>query len=115
MIEKALVIQFVQQRGRHAVPGAVLTPGIEVVEDRLPGSVPFREVTPWRPRMQDPENTVDEGAMLVLTWPTRLSVARRVREEGSDASPLGIGEFIAMHRLASCKKQDNSRRGSHCI
>src|SRR3954471_11536593 len=41
LIDEALFIQFVQQRGDHTIPGAVLTPSIEVVEHGLPGPVPF--------------------------------------------------------------------------
>src|SRR5258708_5356399 len=66
VVDKALVIQFVQQRGDHAVPGAVLAPSIEGVEHRLPGPVPFGKVTPRGTRVQDPENPVNEGAMLPL-------------------------------------------------
>jgi hypothetical protein len=39
VVDAACVVQFVEQGGDDAAPGAVSTPGVEAVEDGLPGAV----------------------------------------------------------------------------
>src|SRR6516162_7259526 len=46
VINEALVVQLVQQRGDNANPGAVLAPGVEAVPNGLPRPVTFGEVPP---------------------------------------------------------------------
>ena len=65
MIDLALVIQFVQQRSDDADPGAVLTPTVEAREDRLPGAVAFRKITPRGAGMQNPEDAVEDRTRIV--------------------------------------------------
>jgi hypothetical protein len=94
MIDEALVVQFVQQRGDDPNPGAVLAPGVETVEHGLPSSVAFGEITPRRAGVQDPEDTVDDEALVVCRSP-RLTVMGRVREQTGNPSPLLIRELVA--------------------
>src|SRR5437016_2209167 len=64
VIDEALVVQLVQQRGDKTNPGAVLAPCVEAVEDGLPRPVTFGEVTPRGAGMQDPQDSVDDGAVV---------------------------------------------------
>src|SRR3954452_6056165 len=56
MVDLAAVVEFVQERGGDADPGAVLTPPIEGREDRLPGPIAIGEIPPGGAGMQDPED-----------------------------------------------------------
>src|SRR4051794_35197503 len=58
VIDLALVVQFVQQRGGDAGPSAIPPPPIEPGEDGLPGPVALGEITPGRAGVQDPKDTV---------------------------------------------------------
>ena len=72
VVDLPLVVEFVQQRGDDADPGAVLTPAVEDAEDRLPGAVAFREVTPRGTGMEDPEDAIDDRTKIVkgmTAWP----------------------------------------------
>ena len=96
VVDLALVVQFVQQRGDDPDPGAVRPPPVEAFEDRLPGAVAFREVTPRGAGMEDPEDAVDDrtGSVKRVAY---LAVMSTVRQEGRDPCPLWLGEFIAAH------------------
>jgi hypothetical protein len=96
VIDEPLVVQFVQQRGDKTNPGAILAPGIETVEHGLPGAVAFGKVTPRGTGVQDPQDPVDKGA-LVVAWSPRLALMGRVRKQGGNPSPLLIREFVTMH------------------
>src|SRR4051794_33316265 len=115
VVDETLVIQFVQQRGDHPIPDTVSTPGVEVVEHGLPGPVPFGKITPRRTGVQDPEDPVDDGARFVVARSARFAPSGRIGEKRSDASPLGIGEFIAMHVSTSINKPHNLPRGPNHI
>jgi hypothetical protein len=94
VIEEALVVQFVQQRGDDTNPGAVLSPRVEAVEHGLPRPIAFGEITPRGAGVQDPEDTIDDEALIVRRSPG-LAVMGRVREQGGDPSPLLIRELVA--------------------
>src|SRR3954471_16619699 len=96
VVDLPLVVRLVQQRGDDPDPGAVLPPSVEGLEDRLPGAVAFREVTPRGAGMKDPEDSVDDGTGIGERMPCR-AVMSPVRQEGRDPSPLWLGEFIAAH------------------
>jgi hypothetical protein len=94
VIDEALVVQFVQQRGDKTNPGAVPPPRIEAVEHGLPRSIAFGEITPRGAGVQDPEDTVDDEVLVVRRSP-RLAVMGRVRKQRGNPSPLLIREFVA--------------------
>src|SRR4051812_32169739 len=58
----ALVVQFVQQRGRDAGPSAIPTPRVESSEHGLPRPVALRQITPRRAGVQDPQDAIDDPA-----------------------------------------------------
>src|SRR3954469_7341476 len=94
VIDEALVVQFVQQRGDDTNPGAVLAPRVEAVEHGLPRSVAFGEITPRGASVQDPEDTVDDDVLIVCRSP-KFAVMGRVRKQGGNPSPLLIRELVA--------------------
>src|SRR5262245_63039123 len=96
VVELAGVVQFVQQRGDNADPGAVGAPAGEAIGGGLPGAVAFREVAPGSAGMQDPQDAVDDRAMVVERV-SRLTVMGAVGQEGLDPSPLFVGKFVAVH------------------
>lgn len=96
VIDLLLVVQFVEQRGDDPDPGAVLPPSVETLEDRLPGTVAFREVAPRGTGMEDPEDAVNDRARIVERMAC-LAVMGPVGHEGRDPCPLLLREFIAVH------------------
>src|SRR3954452_4699275 len=69
------VVQFSQQRGDDAGPGAVLAPTVEAREDRLPGAIAFREIAPRGAGMEDPEDAIDDWTGIIerVARPTAMS------------------------------------------
>src|SRR4051795_12618175 len=96
VVDLASVIQFVQQRGDDASPGAVLSPPVEGLEGRLPGSIAFREIPPWGAGMEDPEDSIEDWSS-VAKRTAGLAVMSTVRQERGDSCPLLVGEIIAAH------------------
>ena len=64
------------------------------MEHGLPRSVALGEITPRGAGVQDPEDTVDDEALVVRRSPG-LAVMGRVREQRGDPSPLLIRELVA--------------------
>jgi hypothetical protein len=96
VVDLLLVVQLVEQRGDDPGPGAVLPPAVEALEDRLPGTLAFREITPRGAGMEDPEDAVDDRAGIVERVAC-LAVMSPVGHEGCDPCPFLLGEFIAAH------------------
>ena len=96
MVDLTPVVEFVQERGGDADPGAVLTPPIEGREDRLPGAVSIGEITPGGAGMQAPEDAMNYRPGIVEGEACAAAMSP-VRQEGRDPSPLLLGEFIAAH------------------
>src|SRR5207302_10554528 len=95
--DQAGLVEAYQQRDEDLGPGAVLAPAVEAVVDGLPGAVPLRKVAPRGAGVEMPKDAVDDEAVKAPGMPR--AVARvTVGEKGGDAFPLGIGEFVAMHR-----------------
>jgi hypothetical protein len=46
--------------------------------------------------MEDPEDAVDDGAMVMERMP-QLAMMSPVRQEGLDPGPLLVREFVAVH------------------
>lgn len=95
-VDPAVVVQFIQQRGDDAGPGAVAAPAVEAVVGRLPGAVALGEIAPGGAGMEDPEDAVEDRAMVTERMP-QLAMIGAVRQEGLDPSPLLVGEFLATH------------------
>ena len=96
VVDLTPVVEFVQERGGDADPGAVLTPPIEGREDRLPGAVTLGEITPGGAGMEDPEDAINDRPGIVEGVACAAAMSP-VRQEGRDPSPLLLGEFIAAH------------------
>jgi hypothetical protein len=96
MVDQARVVQFVQQRGDDADPGAVAAPAVEAGEDGLPRSVTRGEVTPRGAGVQDPEDPADERTV-VAGRAAYAAGMDPLREQRRDTSPLRVREFVAAH------------------
>jgi hypothetical protein len=96
VIDLALVIQFVQQRGGDPGPSAIPTPPVESGEHGLPGPVALREVTPGRAGVQDPKDAVDDRPV-VARRPAHLTGAGPLTKRGQDAGPLLVRQLVAAH------------------
>src|SRR5436309_13817589 len=96
VIDLALVVQFVQQRGGDPGPSAIPAPPIEPGKDGLPGPVALGEIAPGRAGVQDPKDTVDDRAV-VARRPPHLTEAGPLAEQGRDAVPLLVRQFVAAH------------------
>src|SRR5262245_52393437 len=78
--------QCAHELGPHARP----SPANEaIVAGRIRTEV-IREITPWRPRSQDPEDTIEDPAV-IHSW----HAARLVRQHRLDGSPFVVGKFVA--------------------
>ena len=75
-----------EQPGDDAGPGAVLPPAIEAIVDGLPGPVALRDVAPGGAGVQDPEDAVDEGVMILPGMPA-AAVMGRMGQERIDPPP----------------------------
>ena len=96
VVDLAAVVEFVQERGGDADPGAVLTPPVEGREDRLPGAVAIGEITPGGAGMQDPEDAINDRPGIVEGVACAAAMSP-VRQEGRDPFPLLLGKLIAAH------------------
>jgi hypothetical protein len=94
LVDRAVVVPGVPQRVDDPDPGAIRPPPVEGFEDRLPGAVAFREVTPRGAGRENPQEAVDDrtGVAKGVAGPPLRST---VRNEGHDPSPLWLGEFRA--------------------
>lgn len=76
------------------VPDAGVPPAPEARGDGAPRSVALGQIPPRGPGAQDPEDTVEDGAMVL----GRATGARPLRrEERSKPRPLGIGQLVVSH------------------
>jgi hypothetical protein len=96
MVDQARVVQFVQQRGDDADPGAVAAPAVEAGEDGLPRPVTLREVTPRRAGVQDPEDPHDDRTVVAGRAAYAAGMVP-LGEQWRDTSPLRVREIVAPH------------------
>jgi len=96
MVDQALIIQLVEKGSGQAVPGAILPPAVEMIEDGFPGPIAFGKVAPRGAGVQNPENAVDVEA-IVFTRTAATTVMRSAGEKGRDPRPVSVREFVAMH------------------
>jgi len=64
--------------------------------DGFPRPVAFGEVPPRGPGVEDPKDAVDNGPVVVEGVP-QFAVMGTVGQEGLDASPLLVREFVTVH------------------
>jgi len=75
----------VRQRIEQLVPDAGASPSDEAVVAGRVGAEAFRKVAPWCSGLQDPENAVDDPAIV-----NARDAARLVRQKGADRCPFGV-------------------------
>jgi hypothetical protein len=51
-------------RGKEASPDACLAPAVEAAGDGLPGAIPFGQVAPGSAGADDPEDAVEDAAVV---------------------------------------------------
>jgi hypothetical protein len=83
-----------EQVGDDMGPGAILAPAIEAIVDGLPGSVAFRDIPPGGAGVQDPEDAIDEGVVIVPGMPP-AAVMGGMGQEVFDPPPETRIELIA--------------------
>src|SRR5215475_8880466 len=71
-------------------PDARLPPANEAIVTSGVRAEVVRQVAPWRPRSQDPEDAI-EDTTVIHAW----HAARLVRQHRLDGSPLIVSEFVA--------------------
>src|SRR4051812_34465480 len=71
-------------------PDAGASPANETVVAGRVGTEVVRQVAPWRPGTQDPENAI-EDTTVVHSWHT----ARLIRQHRLNGRPLVVREFVA--------------------
>src|SRR5215471_11443030 len=94
------------ERAHNLGPDARASPANEtVVAGRVPTEV-VRQVTPWRPGPQDPEDAIEDAAV-IHSWHT----ARLIGQHRLDGNPFVVGEFVA-HDSGPSVRGLESRLGS---
>src|SRR5437667_9033496 len=78
------------QRLHDLVPDASPPPADEPIVASRTGPVDYRQVPPWRPRPQDPEDAIEDTPVVHAG-----NAARFVREHRFDDAPFAVAEFIA--------------------
>src|SRR5712671_7502247 len=76
-------------------PHAGLGPAIVAVVDRRIGAVALRQIAPWRPRSQRPEDPVQHPAIVLARH-----AARFVRQQRRDHRPFLIAQIEPCHHQA---------------
>src|SRR5262245_8965362 len=77
----------------HLGPDTSTPPANEAIVAGGVGAEADGQIAPWRPRLQDPEEAV-EDTTIVHPW----HAARLVRQHRLVGSPLIVGEFVGMIR-----------------
>ena len=90
--QRADVIYFYLQFLEEPLPDTASRPPRKPVVRGLPRAIPLRDVAPRYARLHPPKHGVDEVPV------SQLSVwARPARNEGLDAKPLRVRQFMSMH------------------
>src|SRR5215217_2646201 len=82
------------QRGKDAIPHPRPLPAVEAAGDRLPRVVALRQGPPRAARAQDPEDAVEDGAV-VVGGTAGAGLLRR--EQGTQPFPLCVGQLARFH------------------
>jgi hypothetical protein len=96
MIDQTLVVQFIEQVGRQAVPDTLPAPLIEARKDGLPRAVAFRKISPRSAGVQNPKDAVHQRTGIIKRM-ADMSLMRSMGEERRDAFPLFGGKFVTTH------------------
>lgn len=96
-----LNIAFLVRLFLHALeeflPQSFFAPFVEAAEDRLPRTVPLRQVSPGSAGPQDPQDTVDDLAMILA----RPSCFRFLRwQERLELFPLLVRQFVPSSHMS---------------
>ena len=95
-VELPLLIGIHLQFLEDPLPQSCLSPPVEASVDRLPGPVAFRQVTPGRASIQDPQDAIDDAAM-IRARSSRLRLLRR--KHRFDLIPLFIRQFMSVSHI----------------
>ncbi len=87
-VDCALAVGIALQRGPEPVPDAVLLPAVKAAGHCRPFPVAFRQVAPRGAGAQDPQDPIDDLAVLLIRSP-RLRLLRW--EQRFEPVPLLIG------------------------
>jgi hypothetical protein len=105
---------------QKALPDPGLAPAVEPARHRAAGAVALGHVTPRRAGAQNPQNAVEDGAMIVIgaarprplrgqQWRQKLPLLVRqliTLHVPSDGNPMAAGKPLCRHALVA-------RTGSH--
>jgi hypothetical protein len=91
--DRELVVEVGGHRVEDALPNAGLGPTQETRVHRFPFRIMRRQVTPWRPYLQDPQHRVDHHAV-----GPRLATGSAVvrRQQILDSEPLLLRQLVTM-------------------
>jgi hypothetical protein len=93
-VQRALLVAHSLQLRQHLVPDAGLAPALEAAVNRRPAAIPFRQIAPRRTRAQDPENAVDDRAMVAVR-PSGPRLLRR--KQWFQPLPLFVRQVMSVH------------------
>ena len=87
-------VGVLMHRSTESLPDPRFAPAVEATRDRTPWPIPLREIPPWDPCTEQPEDTVQNTTMIsgwaaclwFLGWEPQLQPL-----------PLSIGEFMSVH------------------
>lgn len=82
------------QSRQDTLPETRLAPAVEPTRDRADRAVAFGQITPGRTRAQNPQNAVQDGAVMVVGPPGRWPLGRKKRPK---VLPLPGRQLVACH------------------
>src|SRR5829696_1035771 len=93
-VEPPLRVRLPLESSQDPVPDPCLLPAVEAGRDRLPRAIALRQGAPGTARIQDPEDAVNDGAM-VPGGTTSVGLLRWKQREKS--FPLHVSQFVRCH------------------
>ena len=93
-IELAVRIRLLLEGVEELLPDIRSLPAIEAAGHGWPGPVPLRQVPPGRPGAEDPQDAVDNRAMVMGRSPNLWFVRW---EQGFKPLPLRVGQISSAH------------------
>lgn len=94
-IDVTFLIGKLLESSEEACPHTLLRPAVEARRYRTPVAVARREIAPRSTGTKQPEDSVQEGAIVEAGTTAETACCREVRLEGS---PLLVSEVMAMER-----------------
>ena len=83
--------------GEQFGPNALLLPAVKPGTDGFPIPIPFRKVTPWTSRTLDPENAVQDGAVIEGRSP---GAGPLWGKQWSQLAPLLVSQLITSYHTS---------------